>query len=138
MKISTLCVLLLMTVCCSILVDVAFGLDNEVEMSEDFLRDNRAIRDYIKKADNKAKAFDDIHDRLLAAGMKVRAEKFMERVQAYLEKHRESRKGHHGRKDLPRQREDYVKSFRGRGGRRHKGRRHGGYGRRGGYGGYRG
>ncbi|XP_078614253.1 uncharacterized protein LOC144883535 [Branchiostoma floridae x Branchiostoma japonicum] len=137
MKISTLCVLLLMTVCCSILVDVAFGLDNEVEMSEDFLRDNRAIKDYIKKADNKSKAFDDIHDRLLAAGMKARAEKFMERVQAYLEKHRESRKGHHGRKDLPRQRGDYVRSFRGRGGRRRKGRRRGGYGGYRGYG-YRG
>ncbi|XP_066266697.1 uncharacterized protein [Branchiostoma lanceolatum] len=132
MKLSTLSVLLLVTACCSILVEVAFCRDNEAEMSNDFLRDNKAIRDYIQKADNKVKAVADIHEALLAAGMTTRAKKFMQRARVRLEKHRENRKEGTGRKDLPRRRGD-VRRYRGRGWGRRGGYGRRGYGYRGGY-----
>ncbi|KAI8494537.1 hypothetical protein Bbelb_277630 [Branchiostoma belcheri] len=103
MNLSTLSLMLLVTVCCSILVEVTSGLENDdAEKNVDFLRDNKAIREYIKNADNKAKAVEDIREKLLAAGMKARARRFMKRARTRFEKRRENRKEHHGRKDLPR------------------------------------
>ncbi|XP_078694777.1 uncharacterized protein LOC144923811 isoform X1 [Branchiostoma floridae x Branchiostoma belcheri] len=121
MNLSTLSLMLLVTVCCSILVEVTSGLENDdAEKNVDFLRDNKAIREYIKNADNKGKAVEDIREKLLAAGMKARARRFMKRARTRFEKRRENRKEHHGRKDLPRRRGEYDRGY---GGRR------GGYGR---------
>ncbi|XP_019620354.1 PREDICTED: sperm protamine P1-like isoform X2 [Branchiostoma belcheri] len=95
----TLSLLLLVTVCCSILVEVTSGLEND---------------------DAEAKAVEDIREKLLAAGMKARSRRFMKRARTRFEKRRENRKEHHGRKDLPRRRGEYDRGY---GGRR------GGYGR---------
>ncbi|XP_066266802.1 uncharacterized protein [Branchiostoma lanceolatum] len=89
---STLSMLLLVTACCFLFIEVATGEDNSVTSEFDspgFLTDKKAIRSYIKKADNKVKAVHDVHAMMVAKGLNKRAKKFMKREKTRLEKYKQ-------------------------------------------------
>ncbi|KAI8514359.1 hypothetical protein Bbelb_086830 [Branchiostoma belcheri] len=123
---TTLSALLLVTVCCFILVEVAVGEDNSATAefdSPDFLMDKKAIRGYIKRADNKANAIQEIHSRMVATGLKKRAKKFMKKEHSRMKKYQQKLKHHQRGNEISRRPDQ--RSARGNGGNARRG--YGGY-----------
>ncbi|XP_035693035.1 uncharacterized protein LOC118427379 isoform X1 [Branchiostoma floridae] len=78
MKVSTMSALLLALVCCALLVEDATAAD----LSE--LKTKADLRDYMKNADDKDAAVQEIYDLLVSQGKEKFAEKFMKKAQAYI------------------------------------------------------